>query len=123
MMYFSGLPDRSDRRYRLLLGTAALVIIAAGIREAAPVLDSILLAALLAMAVVPAFDDLRRRGVSKGLAATLTTLLLAVVVVGLIGFLGVAATRLVQALPGYQDRAEALRQGLEGWMIARGIEP
>ena len=123
MTQFFGLLDQSDQRYRLLIGTAAFVIIAAGIREAAPVLDSILIAALLAIAVVPAFDDLRRRGVSKGLAAALTTLLLAVVVLALLGFLGVAATRLVQALPRYQDKAEALRQGLESWLIARGIQP
>jgi predicted PurR-regulated permease PerM len=41
----------------------------------------------------------------------------------LLGFLGVAGSRLVQVLPGYQDKAEALRGGLENWMIARGIEP
>ena len=123
MTHFFGAVSESDRRYRLLLATAALVIIAAGVREAAPILDSMLLATLLAMAVVPAFDDLRRRGVSKGVAAALTTLLLAVVLVSLIGFLGVAGTRLVRALPTYQDKAEALRRGLESWLIARGIQP
>jgi AI-2 transport protein TqsA len=123
MTHFFGAVNESDRRYRLLLATAALVIIAAGVRQAAPILDSMLLATLLAMAVVPAFDDLRRRGVSKGVAAALTTLLLAVVLVALIGFLGVAGTRLVRALPTYQDKAEGLRQGLESWLIARGIQP
>jgi predicted PurR-regulated permease PerM len=119
----SGLIDPSERWHRLLIGTAAFVIIAAGIREAAPVLNGILLAMLLAMAVVPAFERLRRRGVSRGLAATLTTLLLAAIMVALLGFLGVAATRLVQVLPDYQDKAEALRQGLQSWLVARGIEP
>jgi AI-2 transport protein TqsA len=123
MTHSSGLLNPSDPRYRLLIGTAAFVIIAAGIRQAAPLLDSILLAILLAVAVEPAFDDLRRRGVSKGLAVVLTTLLLAGVVMALLGFLGVAGSRLVQVLPGYQDKAEALREGLEHWMIARGIEP
>lgn len=123
MTYSSGGFNGSDRWYRLLIGTAAFVIIAAGIRQAAPVLDSILLAMLLAVAVEPAFDALRRRGVSKGLAVALTTLLLAGVVVALLGFLGVAGRQLVQVLPGYQDKAEALRQALERWMIARGIEP
>jgi AI-2 transport protein TqsA len=123
MMSSSGGFNRSDRWYRLLIGTAAFVIIAAGIRHAASVLDSILLAMLLAVAVEPAFDALRRRGVSKGLAVALTTLLLAGVVVALLGFLGVAGRQLVQVLPGYQDKAEALRQALERWMIARGIEP
>ena len=123
MTYSSGLFNQSDRWYRPLIGTAAFVIIAAGIRTAAPVLNSILLAALLAVAVLPTFDGLRRRGVSKGLAVALTTLLLAAVVVALLGFLGVAGSRLVGVLPRYQDKAEALQQGLKSWMIARGIEP
>ncbi len=123
MTYVSGLFNQSDRWYRPLIGTAAFVIIAAGIRTAAPVLNSILLAVLLAVAVLPTFDGLRRRGVSKGLAVALTTLLLVVVVLALIGFLGVAGTRLVQTLPRYQDKAEALQQGLKHWMITRGIEP
>jgi predicted PurR-regulated permease PerM len=99
------------------------VIIAAGIRAAAGLLDSLLLAALLAVAVEPAFDALRRRGVSTGLAVVLTTLLLVALVVALLGFLGVAGTRLVQVLPDYQDKAGALREGLVRWMTARGIEP
>jgi AI-2 transport protein TqsA len=118
----SGLLDRSDR-YRLLIGTAAFVIIAAGIRQAAPLLNSILLAMLLVVTVAPVFEVLRRRRMSTGLAAALTTLLLAVLVLALLGFIGVAGTRLVQVLPGYQDKAESLRQGLQNWMIARGIEP
>ena len=68
---------RADRHFRLLLGTAAFVVIAAGVRVAAEVLNSILLAMLLTVTVVPAFDALRRKGVPKGLAVVLTTLLLA----------------------------------------------
>jgi predicted PurR-regulated permease PerM len=118
-----GLLPQDERRYRWVIGTAALVIVAAGIHEAAPVLNSILLSLLLAVAVIPAFDSLRRRGLSKGMAAALTTLLLTAVVAALLGFLGVAATRLVRVLPDYQDKAQALQQGLKSWMIGRGIEP
>ena len=107
----------------MVIGTAALVVIAAGVRQASPVLNSILLSLLLAVAVIPAFNALRRRGVSKGLAAALTTVLLTAVVAALLGFLGVAATRLVRVLPDYQQQAEALQQGLKSWMIGRGIEP
>ena len=113
----------TDQRYRLLIGTAAVVIIAAGVRHAAPVLNSILLAALLWVAVVPAFDGLRRRGVSKALAVALTTLLLVLIVLAMLGFVGVAGTRLVRVLPQYQDAAEAMRDRLNSWMVARGIEP
>ena len=114
---------QTGRRHRLLIDIAALVVIGAGIRYAASLLDSILLAALLAVAVVPAFDYLRRRGVSKGLAVVLTTLLLAGVMLALLGFVGVAGTRLVRVLPGYQDKAEALQHGLQTWLTARGIDP
>ena len=111
MTYSSGLFNQSDRWYRPLIGIAAFVIIAAGIRTAAPVLNSILLAALLAVAVLPTFDGLRRRGVSKGLAVTLTTLLLVVVVLALLGFLGVAGSRLVQVLPRYRTRPRRSSKG------------
>ena len=115
--------DRFDRHYRLLLGTAAFVIIAAGIRVAAEVLNSIFLAMLLTVTVVPAFDALRRRGVPKGLAVVLTSLLLAGVLVVLLGVLGLSGTRLIQVLPHYQERALSLRTELEGVLQAWGIEP
>jgi AI-2 transport protein TqsA len=115
--------DLTDRHYRILIATAALVIIAAGIREAAPVLNSILLAVLLTVTVVPAFDTLRRRGVSKGLAVVLTSLLLVTVLVALLGLLGLSGTRLLQVLPHYQDRAQELQRSVESLLVARGIEP
>ena len=117
------IPPGRDRHYRLLIGTAAFVIIAAGIREAAEVLNSILLAMLLTVTVVPAFDALRRRGVAKGLAVVLTSLLLAGVLVVLLGVLGLSGTRLIQVLPDYQDRAEALQRGLADLLVSRGIHP
>jgi len=72
---------------------------------------------------VPAFDALRRRGVSKPLAVVLTSLLLAGVLVAMLGVLGLSGTRLLQVLPHYQDRAESLRHSLEGMLADRGIEP
>jgi AI-2 transport protein TqsA len=114
--------ERSDRHFRLLLGTAAFVIIAAGIRVAAELLNSILLAMLLTVTVVPAFDALRRRGVPKALAVVLTSLLLAGVLVVLLTVLGLSGTKLIQVLPHYQERALSLRTGLEGLLQAWGIE-
>jgi predicted PurR-regulated permease PerM len=113
----------SDRRYRILVACAALVVIAAGIREAAPVLNSILLAMLLTVTVVPVFDALRRRGVGRGLSVVLTSLLLAGTLLVLLGVIGLSGTRLIQVLPHYQERAQSLRQGLESLLTARGIEP
>src|SRR5918992_3915506 len=110
-----GMLDQADRRFRLLIGTAAFVIIAAGIQQAAELLNSILLAMLLVVTVLPAFEAMRRRGVPKGLAVALTTLLLGGVVLALLGLLGLSGTRLIQVLPEYQNRAETLLRGLESW--------
>jgi AI-2 transport protein TqsA len=115
--------QRSDRHYRVLIGTAAFVIIAAGIREAAEVLNSILLAMLLTVTVVPAFDALRRRGLPKGLAVVVTSLLLVALLVALLSLLGLSGTRLIQVLPHYQERALSLRNQLQSLLQARGIEP
>ena len=112
-----------DPPYRALIATAALVIIGAGIREASPVLNSILLAMLLTVTMIPAFDAFRRRGVSQGLAVVFTSLLLAGLMVSLLGILGLSATRLVQVLPHYEDKAQALRHQLEGLLTSRGIDP
>jgi AI-2 transport protein TqsA len=87
------------------------------------VLNSILLAMLLTVTVVPAFDALRRRGVSKGLAVVCTSVLLAAVLLILLATLGLSGTRLIQVLPHYQDRAQSLRQTLERLLVSRGIEP
>ena len=114
---------RSDRQYRVLIACAALVVIGAGIRQAAPVLNSILLAMLLTVTVVPAFERLRRRGLGTGLAVVLTSLLLVVGLLVLLAMLGFSGTRLIQVLPHYQDRAQALQRSIEQLLIARGIEP
>ena len=60
---------------------------------------------------------------SKGLAVVLTTLLLAGVLIGLLGILGLSGTRLIQVLPQYQDRAQSLQKALADLLVSRGIEP
>lgn len=123
MALSTGTFERLEQRRGALVTIAALVVIAYGIRSAGTVLDSLLLALLLTVAVLPAFESLRRRGVSKGLATVITSVLLIGVALALLGFLAVTGTQLVQVLPGYQDKVEALRQGLTNALIQRGIEP
>ena len=115
--------ERLDQRQHALLTIAALVVIAYGIRAAASLLQSLLLALLLTVAVLPAFETLRRRGVSKGIATALTSVLLVLIAVALLGFLAVSGTQLVQVLPTYQEKVEALRQTLIATLSARGIDP
>ena len=119
----TGIFEKLDRRLKALVGVAALVVIGTGIRSASSVLDSLLLAILLTIVILPAFDRFQRRGLSKGVSLALTTLLLLGIALLLLAFLGVAGTQLVSVIPGYQDKLEALKASMESMLLARGIQP
>jgi AI-2 transport protein TqsA len=109
----------ADRYLRL---GAYFVIIGIGIKAAAGILDSLLLAAMLTVAVTPVYERVKGRGGSNGVAITATTLTLLVVVVALIGFLGLTATRLVQTVPAYEARVQEWWQVIQSQLEARGID-
>lgn len=113
------LSPAADRYLRL---TAYLVIIGIGIKAAAGILDSLLLAAMLTVAVSPVYELVRRRGHSGGLAVTITLIVLLVVVAALIGFLGMTATRLVQTVPAYEAKVQEWWLELATRLDARGID-
>jgi predicted PurR-regulated permease PerM len=110
-----------EGRLRILLTLACLVVIGAGIRVVAGPLVSILLAVVLAVAVLPLFDRLRRRGVAIAVAGTTLTLVGTIVV--LIGFLGLAVTQLVRVVPSYQSQVQSLWGELVRILESRGIDP
>src|SRR5882672_10186708 len=77
---------REDPLLRAVLLAAGGIIIAAGLRDAAPLVNAVLLAALLALTLLPAKQALMRRGLSRNVAVAI---ILAIVVGG--GVLLVAA--------------------------------
>jgi AI-2 transport protein TqsA len=109
----------ADRYLRL---GAYFVIIGIGIKAAAGILDSLLLAAMLTVAVIPVYERIKRQGGSTGIAIAGTTLTLLVVVAAMIGFLGLTATRLVQTVPAYEARVQEWWQAIQGNLDARGID-
>lgn len=123
--YILGVPRllaQLDHRLRLLVAGASLVIIMAGIRAASGLLDSVLLALLLTIAVLPVYQALRDRGRSNFFALLATTAMLIVATVALLGFVGVAGTQLVRTLPAYQAKVDGLRVALEMLLEERGID-
>jgi len=111
-----------DRRTQLLLSAAAIVVIVNGMREAAGVLDPLLMAAVVVACAVPLQDRLRQRGVPKGLALTLTALTVVGGTLAFGGIIGYAARALVQTVPQYQDRLSDLLRNGTAWLDARGID-
>ena len=106
-----------------LLGGAAIVLLVAGMKAAAPVMNVILLAFLLAFSLSPVLRWFLGRRISSGLALGLTLL---VVLVG--GFIVLSLTagsiiRLVDALPKYQSQLTSLKTSVLGLLESVGLDP
>ncbi|HEX9252585.1 MAG TPA: AI-2E family transporter [Ignavibacteriaceae bacterium] len=91
-----------------LLGGAAIVIIIAGLKLGADIINQILLSTLIAICIVPFPEWLTRKGLSKGLAITISLL---VVLAG--GFLTAvlltnSITGLVESFPVYEQKLTVL---------------
>lgn len=106
---------------RVLLTGACLVILIAGMKAAAPLLNTILLAYLLALTLSPLQDWLMRNWLSPGLAV-LTTVLLVIVGGGLVvSLLGASLAQLSDKLPTYQARLTDLYNAINATLAARDV--
>ena len=107
---------------RILIATACLVVILAGVKAVAPTLTSFLIALLLALVLSPLMRSLMRRGVPRGLAVTLTLL---VVIIGgaiVIGMVSASATELSHRLPEYGQKLAVLRDQLFAQLQRLGFD-
>ncbi|MGH7457768.1 MAG: AI-2E family transporter [Longimicrobiaceae bacterium] len=104
---------------RYLLAAACLVVVVAGLKVGAPVLVPCALALFLAALSLPLLLWLRARKVPDWLAITLTLLVNAAVLGLLILLLTHSFNQLLDALPRYVERGEAMTRSLtarlQGW--------
>ena len=89
-------PTRPDLPFRFLVSAASIVILIAGLRAAAEVLNPILLALLLALCISPALEALTSRGVKKALAV-------GIIVVAFLG-IAIASTTIVAKSASGHDK-------------------
>ncbi len=104
------------------VGGASLVIVVAGLRLAAPIVNLALISSLLAFSISPIQNWLIRRKFPKGLAVTATVLLILVGGSALVFILAMSLTRLIQKLPDYQARLTGLWNAVTAFFIKRGID-
>ncbi|MEW6144490.1 MAG: AI-2E family transporter [Thermodesulfobacteriota bacterium] len=105
-----------------LLAGASIVIILAGVREIAPVLNIFLVALLLAVAVSPLLTWQLRRGWPKAASLAVTILIVIVIMGSVSTILGVAINNIIGKAPFYQDKiAELYHAGMNA-LTARGID-
>lgn len=106
---------------RILVTLASLVFIVFAMRFAAPVLGPVALAATLAIAFEPFAIGLQRRGLSRGLAAAVTSLLMLLLVGGMMVLLLQAAFDLSYHVPAYVDSLRTQAAEWINWLDRRGL--
>lgn len=109
------------RALSLLLGGAAAVVIAFGLKELGWLVGPVFLALVIVLLVHPLHDWLRRRGVPSFLA--LLALLIAIygVVLSMAAIIAFSVVRLAGALPAYASSAAGLVQAIGAWLGGFGI--
>jgi len=105
-----------------LFAAAALVIVIAGMKAAAPLLIPFLLALALAIVAAPALFALERKGLGTGSALSLV--ILGILLAGglVTALAGSSLDNLIRDLPTYQERLRHDTGGLIDWAAGMGIE-
>lgn len=106
----------------MLMGAAALVIVIGGLKMAAPMVVPFLLAVTLATILMPPLNWLTRRRVPFPVAMVLLSLGLVLIWLPLAAILGSSIDDFSAALPGYQDRIQAMVTSAADWLQSQGIE-
>jgi len=106
---------------RILIVSAALVIVIAGMKYAAPLLVPFLLSVFIAVICFPLMSNLQQKGLPKGLALTLVMLLVVLVGFMVTVLIGSSLTDFSQSLPLYQEKISAEWSGVFQWLNEHGI--
>jgi AI-2 transport protein TqsA len=107
---------------RLLVGLAAFIIVVAGIRSIAPLIDQLLLATIIALTLSPLLTWITAK-VNSHITAVVITVLVAVVGgLALAGMFGVALAGLIKRLPQYSSEFTNLKVSFEQYLNSKGID-
>jgi AI-2 transport protein TqsA len=103
----------------LAFGAACTVVVVAGVRAVADILNPLLMAGFLALLLQPMLNRLRHLGGGAAVAV----LVLAVILGGLalFGFIGVSLRQLAVEVPRYQDQLQGLMTSATRQLAERGI--
>lgn len=107
---------------RFLFVSAALVVIIAGMRVAAPILVPFLLAIFIAVISTPPLFWLQAKGLPTYIALTLVISAIVGVVLLLALLVGGSLDDFTRALPGYQEKLHNYVTVASSWLANQGIE-
>src|SRR5918999_758610 len=106
---------------RVLLILAATVVVLAGMRLGAPILNPILFAVVFALLFSPVYSWLKRRGLPTPLALLIMLVGLTIVLVGLFVFLTVSIGRFTGRLDFYATQLEGTTNELQTLLDRLGL--
>ncbi len=115
--YGYGLP----RGLIIILGLAAGVVVATGIRAVPGILGPIFLALVLTITVDPLRAYLIRKGAPRWLATLAVLLGVYAIVIGLFAAAILGIAQLASLLPQYADQLQQQLSGLKSWVASMGV--
>ncbi|MBZ0294039.1 MAG: AI-2E family transporter [Anaerolineae bacterium] len=107
-------PTNNSRRYHWLIMAAALVIVVAGMRAIADILNLVFIAVLIVFLCLPLLRWLREKGLPDMLSLGLVMLLIVVIGGALVVFLTVSTNQVIDRLPAYESRLEDIQTAVQG---------
>ncbi len=107
---------------RLLFIIAGIFIVVLGMRAAAEIINSIALSLIIAISMTPILNWLVDRGLPRGWALALVTVLVVVSVVLLVVVVVISLQNVVEALPTYQDKVQSIINDVTGTLSDHGID-
>jgi AI-2 transport protein TqsA len=107
---------------RLLLAGACIVIIITGLKDAASVVNPLLLALLIVPMILPVQQWLLHRGVSRPIATALTVVVLLLGLIAVVLFVSTSVAEMVTRLPAYAPKLALIRDGLFAQLQSHGVD-
>lgn len=107
---------------RFLIGSAAFVIVVAGMKAASSIVVPLLMALFVAVITTPVFLALQRRKVPSWLALLILICGLLLIVLGLVGVVSNSVTDFTRNLPQYQDRLQTQLTSTLTWIESKGVD-
>ena len=118
----AGATNQQSRLLPLLLAGAAFVIIVAGLKAAAPIVNLVLLGLLVAQSLTPLPMWLMKKGAKSGASVFFSILIVLAGGLLLVALFSVSTARLADRLPAYQTRFTAVRDNVMTFLTGRGVD-
>lgn len=117
----AGPGDRWPRGQKLLVASAAAVVVVAGLRAASAFFVPIAFAGLLTLACVPLVRRLQRWGAPESAAIVAVLTLLVAIALLLPAAVAASVDQFTAALPGYRARLDPIVADLRAWLADLGL--